>query len=83
MGGEGFMTTSPRSNEANLDRVFAGRLLARPGKGPVQYAVSIGIAGDRIEDVSDGVSSSDHFIGGAGSLVLPALANAHDHGRGL
>jgi cytosine/adenosine deaminase-related metal-dependent hydrolase len=83
MGGEGFMTTPPKSNGANLDRVFAGRLLARPGRGPVQYAVSIGIAGDRIEDVSDGVSSSDHFIGGAGSLVLPALANAHDHGRGL
>ena len=72
---------------ANIDRVHAGRLLAHPGRQGVQLGVSIGIEDGRIAHVlsldcgpEPGAAPA---LGGAGALVLPALANAHDHGRGL
>ncbi len=73
------MTATPEQT----NHVFAGRLLARPGREPAQYSANVFIDGDRIAEISADAPEAEHVLGGAGSLVLPALANAHDHGRGL
>ena len=72
------MTTRPV-----VGQVRAGVLLARPGSA-VRHNVDLVIAGDRIEAVNPAAAEglSDPRTAGV-SLVMPALADAHDHGRGL
>lgn len=57
-------------------RVEAEWLFAAPGSEPSLRQVGLDIAGGRITAI-------DHARGGAGKAMLPALVNAHDHGRGL
>lgn len=63
--------------------VWAGRALLRPGREGAARDVAIEIAGGRLGGVRPGAARSPRSLGGAGVLALPALCNAHDHGRGL
>jgi cytosine/adenosine deaminase-related metal-dependent hydrolase len=75
-----------RVTERQETTVWADRLLARPGRTPVQRGVAIDIAGGRIAGLREGAAppaAGSGGPGGPGILALPALANAHDHGRGL
>jgi cytosine/adenosine deaminase-related metal-dependent hydrolase len=51
-------------------------LYANPGQEPALENVSIEFENDRVS----GIKAGD---GGKGMLAMPALVNAHDHGRGL
>jgi len=55
----------------------AGRLLATPGDGPCRRDSAIAVADGRIAAIAAGTGVGD------GRIALPALVNAHDHGRGL
>jgi cytosine/adenosine deaminase-related metal-dependent hydrolase len=62
--------------------VKVGRLLATPGQGPCLYGATIRFENGRIASVA---VSGDPASAGEGKryIALPALANPHDHGRGL
>lgn len=73
------VAASPRPVSA----VWAGRALLRPGRETAARDAGIEMAGMRIGAVLIGAARPADAIGGAGMLALPALSNAHDHGRGL
>jgi len=58
-------------------RLSAGRILSHPGRRPA--------LGSSIVTIEDGCISAVTPMGGAddGFLMMPALIDAHDHGRGL
>jgi cytosine/adenosine deaminase-related metal-dependent hydrolase len=60
-------------------QIFAHRLLAAPDRASVAYNRRIEIRGGTISDVRECPAEE----GSSPSFVMPALANAHDHGRGL
>lgn len=65
-----------------LTELAVGRLFAAPGRRPLDYGATVAISGDAIA----GVTAAGHIEGvasGRGLVAMPALANAHDHGRGL
>lgn len=66
-----------------VSAVWAGRALLHPGRETAARDAEIAIAGDRIGAVRTGAARPADAIGGAAMLALPALSNAHDHGRGL
>lgn len=66
-----------------VSAVWAGRTLLRPGCEAAARDASIEIADERIGAVRTGAARPADAFGGAGMLALPALSNAHDHGRGL
>lgn len=68
-----------RAPRQPVDLVEAGILLAAPGHEPARRNVALRIADGRIEDIAEATPGD----AGAGLLVMPALANAHDHGRGI
>ena len=65
-----------------VDAVEADRLLARPAREPARRNVRIGIADGVIRSIEN-AGQAPARANGRGSLILPGLANAHDHGRGL
>lgn len=70
------------TRDKNPEVLEVGRLLAEPGRGPLRKGARITINEGRIADVQwsgrlDPASPGSHLVG------LPALADAHDHGRGL
>ena len=64
-----------------ISSVDADRLLASPGRKPARRGVRIEISDGAIAGVDENGTPAD--VGGPGTLVIPGLANAHDHGRGL
>jgi cytosine/adenosine deaminase-related metal-dependent hydrolase len=54
-----------------------GRLLERPGEAPCRRDAVVQVADRRIAAIGAGARPDD------GRVILPALVNAHDHGRGL
>jgi cytosine/adenosine deaminase-related metal-dependent hydrolase len=66
----------------NSGEIKVGRLLAAPGKGDCQYGATIRWVDGTIKSVSATGHIGD-TTAGKGLLALPALVNAHDHGRGL
>jgi cytosine/adenosine deaminase-related metal-dependent hydrolase len=58
-------------------QLSAGRVLSHPGRRPALAASSVTIEDGRISAVAPAASADD------GLLMLPALVDAHDHGRGL
>lgn len=63
--------------------VWTERLLDRPGRAPALRRAAIGLDGARIASVRGEAAPVSGALGGPGTLALPALCNAHDHGRGL
>jgi cytosine/adenosine deaminase-related metal-dependent hydrolase len=63
--------------------VWAERALLRPGRAGAARNVRVAIDGARIGGVETGAQRQSGDVGSPGTLALPALANAHDHGRGL
>lgn len=65
-----------------VSELQVGRLLAKPGQEPCRYGATISIRDGRVVSVA---ASGDPATAGAGRnlIALPALANPHDHGRGL
>jgi cytosine/adenosine deaminase-related metal-dependent hydrolase len=61
-----------------VSKLTAARLLARPGREPALRDVEIEIIDGRIGGIAE-----DDTRSAGDNLVLPALANGHDHGRGL
>ena len=59
--------------------IFADRLLAAPDRDAADRNVRIAIGGGTISEVTECTAGN----GSDPILVTPALANAHDHGRGL
>lgn len=67
---------------SGISEVRAGGLLAEPGHAPMRGPSLLRIADGRIvaiEDVPGDALSPEE----AATILMPALANAHDHGRGL
>lgn len=62
--------------------LWADRLLARPGAAATSHRRRVVVADGRVDWVGEGEAGPDD-LAGPGSLVMPALANAHDHGRGV
>lgn len=62
--------------------IRAGLILARPGAEPPRGPCEILIADGKIAQIKD-VAHGELTGEEAGLILLPALANAHDHGRGL
>ena len=62
--------------------IAVGRLLAAPGKEPCRYGATIRWADGKIVSVAATGRAGDAQAN-RGLLALPALVNAHDHGRGL
>jgi cytosine/adenosine deaminase-related metal-dependent hydrolase len=62
--------------------IRAGRLLRAPGHGAGEGASAIHIADGRIAAI-EAIDPATLTAEEAGLLVLPAPADAHDHGRGL
>jgi len=62
--------------------VAADRLLATPGRAPARRNALLELADGTITAVTD-TEPLTADVGGPGTLVLPGLTNAHDHGRGL
>jgi 5-methylthioadenosine/S-adenosylhomocysteine deaminase len=58
-------------------QLSAGRVLSHPGRKPALAASTVTIEDGRISKVAPAASADD------GLLMLPALVDAHDHGRGL
>jgi cytosine/adenosine deaminase-related metal-dependent hydrolase len=58
-------------------QLSAGRILSHPGRKSALAASSVTIEDGRISAIVPGASADD------GLLMLPALVDAHDHGRGL
>lgn len=65
--------------------IRAGRLLPGPGTEPAPADARILISGGEVVDVGSAGAGDDEpdALGGPGTLAMPALVNAHDHGRGL
>ena len=65
-----------------VSKVEVGRLFAAPGREPCRRGATISIADGHIVAVS---ATGDVASAGEGTnlMALPALANPHDHGRGL
>jgi cytosine/adenosine deaminase-related metal-dependent hydrolase len=63
-------------------QITVGRLLATPGRGGCTYGATICWENGKVSSVSAG-GRPDDVKAGKGLLALPALVNAHDHGRGL
>jgi cytosine/adenosine deaminase-related metal-dependent hydrolase len=66
-----------------ISAVSAERALLHPGREVAARDVRIAIEGARIAAVESGATRGPRDLGGPGTLALPALCNAHDHGRGL
>ena len=62
---------------ATSTQLSAGRVLSHPGRKSALAASSVSIEDGRISAVAPAASADD------GLLMLPALVDAHDHGRGL
>ncbi len=62
-----------------VNEVAVGRLLARPGRAAPLADAVLSFAGDRIAAVAPAAGQGR----GKSLIALPALVNAHDHGRGL
>lgn len=62
--------------------ITIGRLLAMPGKAGCTYGATIRWENGTISSVS-ATGRAEDAKSGKGLLALPALVNAHDHGRGL
>ncbi len=62
--------------------IRAGRLLAAPGREAMRGPCAVTIADGRIVAIKD-IPTAALTADEAGALLMPALANAHDHGRGL
>jgi cytosine/adenosine deaminase-related metal-dependent hydrolase len=78
------MTDDRAADDAKaVSAIWAERLLQRPGREPAIRDARIGIAGARIGEVQAGTAPEPGQLGGPGTIALPALCNAHDHGRGL
>jgi len=60
--------------------LWTERALRQPGRAPAAHGVHVAIEGQRIAAVEN-VSGPEP--GGIGMLAMPALCNAHDHGRGF
>jgi len=65
-----------------IEKIQVGRLLAAPGRDPVGLGATVTIDGDTIADVAV-AGTTDGIADGGHSIAMPALADAHDHGRGL
>lgn len=65
-----------------VERVRAGLLLDGVGELPLA-GVDVVLGAGTVTRVAATVAGTAATVGGARSLVLPALANAHDHGRGI
>lgn len=65
-----------------VSELQVGRLFAAPGRRPADYGATISIAGDAIAGVKT-AGKVEAVASGRGLVAMPALANAHDHGRGL
>jgi cytosine/adenosine deaminase-related metal-dependent hydrolase len=63
-------------------QITVGRLFATPGKGPCTYGATIRWVQGRIAAVS-ATGRLEDAENAKGLLAIPALVNAHDHGRGL
>ena len=63
--------------------IHAGRALPRPGQGPALRDIDIVLSGARIQELTCAHGSRIPDLGGDRHLALPALVNAHDHGRGV
>lgn len=65
-----------------VSRIEVGRLFAAPGREPCRHGANITIADGRITSVT---ASGDSASAGEGKrwVALAALADPHDHGRGL
>jgi cytosine/adenosine deaminase-related metal-dependent hydrolase len=65
-----------------VKEIKVGRLYAEPGRAAPLYGATVRIAGGKIVSVD---ASGDPATAGEGKrlVALPALADAHDHGRGL
>ena len=68
---------------ARVTSIWAARLLDRPGRTPALRDAAVAIDGGRIASVTAGAPREDSALGDTRTLALPALCNAHDHGRGL
>ena len=70
--------------EQGIDRsegaIRTRRLLQRAGSSAVSSDATLRHADGLIQDISLGSTGQDPF---PDTLIVPALANAHDHGRGL
>jgi cytosine/adenosine deaminase-related metal-dependent hydrolase len=64
-----------------MEPIRAGHVLASPGEGPARPA-AVTIRDGRIASIEP-VDPASLSAGEAGTLLMPALADAHDHGRGL
>lgn len=73
---------NPKSADAPA-AIWAERALCDPGRAGTSRRVRIALESGRIAAVKAGTEPSPDDLGGAGTLALPALCNAHDHGRGL
>ena len=60
--------------------ITADRGLLAPGRDPVSTSPTVLLDGDAVAAPVAG-REVDRFDAGPGSLLLPALANGHDHGR--
>ena len=58
-------------------------MLARPGAAPATYRARVAIDGERIASVEAEPELKAAPESDADHLLMPALANAHDHGRGV
>ena len=63
--------------------IRAGRALPRPGQGPALRDIDVVLSGPRIHELTSADGGRVPDLGGNGQLALPALVNAHDHGRGV
>jgi len=68
-----------RGGDFDID---ADRLLTAPGRAPAQRNVRLRLGDGAIQAIAP-AGTPPARIGGPGTLVIPGLANAHDHGRGL
>jgi cytosine/adenosine deaminase-related metal-dependent hydrolase len=70
------------TNTGSVQEIKVGRLLAQPGKQGCLYGATIRVQDGRIVSVE---ASGDPATAGEGRrlIAFPALADAHDHGRGL
>jgi cytosine/adenosine deaminase-related metal-dependent hydrolase len=73
---------NPKSADAPA-AIWAERALCDPGHAGTSRRVRIALGGGRIAAVSAGAEPLPGDLVGAGTLALPALCNAHDHGRGF
>ena len=63
--------------------IHAGRVLPRPGQDAALRNIDIVLSGSRISELSPADGSRIPDSGDDRHIALPALVNAHDHGRGL